>query len=405
AAARRGTWFLLATRILRGLAAGIITIAFPYLVVEELRTGALLLGVIYAGGAFSSALLAYGFGRFGSRGAMRTAYLASLVLLPTACFVLLLPANLALAAVASVIGGFSATGSLASGGVGGIEMPLQTTILTSLTATSTRTRWFSRFTFTVGISAALGALGAAFGTLHELFAIALVLSASSFFVAVAVPVRSIARGGHPSSRSGGVIRRFATTGLLNGFSSGLLTPFLVPFFILYFDIARSEMSVFTTAGSTIGTFSVLVAPFLEARLGWVGAIVYTRGVAVGLAALMPFVPLFPALAMYVALPTFRVAALPAQQSALMRNLPHSARAEGAGTNQAARLGAAGAATAVGGFALEDVAAPVPFLGSACVLAVNAYFYTRFFGWHGERIQPAADTLSDTDTESSRALPP
>ena len=390
AAARRGIWLLLATRVLRGIAAGLLTIGFPYLVLQELHTGALLLGVIYAGGALSTAGLAYGFGRFGSRSAMRTAYLSSLALLPTACLLLLLPPTVPLAAVASVLGGFSATGSLAAGGVGGIEMPLQTAILSDLTPASDRTRWFSRFTFTVGVSAAVGALGAGFGTLDELFALALVLSAASFGVALAVPVRSVAHGRHPSPRSRGVIRRFAATGVLNGFSQGLLTPFLIPFFVLYFGIARPEMAVFTTASGLLGTFSVLAAPFLEARWGWVLSVVGTRGIAAGLAAVMPFVSLVPALAMYVALPAFRVAALPAQQSALMGRLPYSDRSEGAGTNQAARVGAAGGATALGGFALEDIAVPVPFLGYALALGVNAYLYAHFFGWHGEKIAPVEE---------------
>lgn len=404
AAARRGAWLLLATRILRGVAAGLLTIGFPYLVLKDLHTGAFLLGAIYAGGAFSTALLAYGFGRFGSRSAMRTAYLASLGLLPIACLILLVPPSLPLAAVASLIGGFSATGSLASGGVGGIEMPLQTAILSDLTGASTRTRWFSLFTFTVGVSAAIGAFSAGFGSLEQLFVTAFVLSASSFFVAIGVPVRSIARGRRPSTRSRGVIRRFAATGVLNGFSQGLLTPFLIPFFVLFFDIARSEMAVFTTASSLLGTFSVLAAPYLEARWGWVMSIVGTRGVAAGLAALMPFVPLVPALGMYVALPAFRVAAIPAQQSALMRLLPHSDRSEGAGTNQAARVGAAGGATALGGFALEDVAPAVPFLGYAFALAVNAYLYSHFFGWHGERLRPLEGTSSTAEPGPSHGLP-
>ncbi len=385
ASARRGIWFLLATRILRGLAAGLITIGFPYLVLTDLRSGALVLGLIYAGGALSTALLAYLFGRFGSRHAMRTTYLVSLALLPIACVVLLLPPELPLAVLASVLGGFSATGSLASGGVGGIEMPLQTAILSDLAPPSKRTQWFSQFTFTVGISAAFGVLAGGFGTLDQLFMVALALSASSFLVAMAVPVRSVAQGRRPSARSKGVIRRFATTGILNGFSTGLLTPFLIPFFVLYFHVARPEMSIFTTASSLLGTFSVLSAPYLELRWGWVASIVGTRAAAATLAVLMPFVPLVPALAAYIALPALRIAALPAQQTALMGHLPYADRSEAAGTNQAARIGAASGATALGGFALEDVAVAVPFLGYGLALAANAFLYVRFFGWHGERL--------------------
>ncbi len=386
ARARRGTWLLLATRILRGLAAGLLTIAFPYLVLQDLRTGAFLLGLLYAGGALSTAALSFGFGRLGSRSALRATYLVSLGLLPIACALLLLPPTLPLAALASVLGGFSATGSLAGGGVGGVAMPLQTAILSDFLPASTRTGWFSIFTFVVGVSAAMGAFAAGFGALEQLFGVALVLSTASVAVAVAVPVRSHPRGRRPSAASRGVIRRFAATGLLNGFSQGLLTPFLIPFFVLIFGIDRPQMATYTTASSLVGTFSVLAAPFLEARWGWVIAVVWTRGVAAGLAAVMPFVPLVPALAMYIALPAFRVMALPAQQSAMMGRLPQSDRSEGAGTNQAARVGAASGATAFGGFALEEIAAPVPFLGYAAALVANGYLYARFFGWHGERIR-------------------
>ncbi|EQD28851.1 major facilitator superfamily MFS_1, partial [mine drainage metagenome] len=225
--------------------------------------------------------LSYGFGRLGSRTAMRATYLISLALLPVACFILLLPATLPLAAVASILGGFSATGSLAGGGVGGIAMPLQTAILSDLLPASTRTRWFSVFTFAVGFSAAIGAFIAGFGGLDQLFVVALVLSAASVVVAVAVPVRSLPRGRRPSASSRGVIRRFAATGLLNGFSQGLLTPFLIPFFVLIFGIDRSQMATYATASSLVGTLSVLAAPFLEARWGWVIAVVGTRGVAAG----------------------------------------------------------------------------------------------------------------------------
>ncbi len=391
--ARRGAWLLLATRILRGLAAGVVTIAFPYLILQELHSGAFLLGIIYAGGALSTAVLSYLLGRLGSRTTMRGTYTLSLALLPIACALLLLPPSLPLAALASLLGGFSATGSLAGGGVGGIAMPLQTSILSDLLLPSSRTQMFSLFTFAVGVSAAIGAFAGGFGSLDELFGIALVLSAGSVAFALAIPMRAPKPGRRPSASSRGVIRRFAATGVLNGFSQGLLTPFLIPFFVLIFGVARPEMATYTTVSSLVGTFSVLAAPFLEARWGWVISVVGTRFVAAGLAALMPFVPLLPALGMYIALPAFRVMALPAQQSAMMSRLPHADRSEGAGTNQAARVGAASGATAIGGFALEDVAAPVPFLGYALALVMNGYLYAHFFGWHGERIRAVREGVA------------
>ena len=389
-AARRALGLLLASRVLRGVAAGLLTIGFPYLILTELHADLFVLGLLYAGGGASTAALTFLFGRLGSRVALRMAYLVAMALLPVSTALLLLPPSLPAATLAAVLGGFSATGSLAGGGVGGAATPLQTTLLSDFVVPTQRTGWFSVFTFASGLSAALGALVGGVGTLSEVFGVALALGIGSVIAAVGIPVRKVARGRRPSSRSQGVVRRFAATGILNGVSQGLLTPFLIPFFVVYFGIARPEMAVYATASGILATFAVLAAPFLEARWGFVEAIVGTRAVAAGLAALLPFAPLVLALAIYIALPAFRVAALPAQQSALVGRLPYEDRSEGVGINQAARVSAASGATALGGFAFEDVAASVPFLSYAATLAANAFLYVRFFGWHGERIPVAAD---------------
>ncbi len=396
----RGLRLLFVSRLARGIAAGLVTIGFPYLVLTDLRTGAFLLGLLYALGAFSTALLTYALGRLGSRRALRGSYLASLTLLPIACALLVLPPAFPLALAASVLGGFSATGSLAGGGVGGAAMPLQSAVLSDLVDPNDRTRWFSLFTFSAGVSASLGALLAGFGTLTDVFVAALILSLFSVLVAIPIPIRPIARGRRPSRSSQGVIRRFTITGILNGFSQGLLTPFLIPFFVLIFGIHRSEMAVYTTAASLLGTFSVLAAPYLNRRWGFVQAVVGTRAVAAGVVLAMPFVSLYPALILYILLPAFRVAALPAQSAALMDRLPHADRSEGAGTNQAARVGAASAATAFGGFALEDLAVSIPFIGYSVALAANAYLYVRFFGWRGERIPLAIENHTRSDSFGS-----
>ncbi|EQD30820.1 multidrug ABC transporter, partial [mine drainage metagenome] len=212
---------------------------------------------------------------------------------------------MAAAAFASVIGGFSATGSLAGGGVGGVAFPLQTTILSDLVVPADRTRWFSYFTFIASIAAAGGSLWAGFIDLPTLFLIALVVSTVSVLVSIPIPIRPVERGRQPSARSREVIRRFTWTGVLNGFSQGLLTPFLIPFFVVVFALPRSEMAVYSTISSLIGTFALLAAPALERRWGFVRAIVGTRLVAAALAALMPFSPLAAALGIYFALPGLR----------------------------------------------------------------------------------------------------
>jgi len=376
---------LLTSRILRGVSAGLVNIGFPYLLLTELHSGAFLLGVLYATGSLSTAMLSYLVSRYGSRQALRPAFLLSLTLLPVACALLVVSPSLWAAALASVIGGFSATGSLAGGGVGGVAFPLQTAILSDLVDPVDRTRWFSYFTFIASLAAAGGSLLAGFINLPTLFLFALVVSLVSVVVSVPIPIRPVERGRRPSARSREVIRRFTWTGVLNGFSQGLLTPFLIPFFVIVFAVPRSEMAVYSTVSSLIGTVAILAAPALERRWGFVRAIVSTRLVAAVLAAAMPFTPFLAALGIYFALPGLRVAALPAQTSAMMGRLPHADRSEGAGTNQAARVGAASGATAIAGYGLENVAVAVPFFGYAAALVTNTYLYLHFFGWDGERL--------------------
>ncbi len=227
---RSGLLFLMGSRVSRGFASGLLNVGFAYLVISELNEGYFVLGLLYVGGALSTAILTYILGRIGSRVNLRITYLTALGLLPVACLLLLIPPSLTAAALASVLGGFSATGSLSGGGVGGAAMPLQTAILADLTPRQGRTRWFSYFTFLSGASAALGTLAAGVGTLENVFLLALILSLAAVVLGVPIPVRGVSRGASPSVRSRGVIRKFTLTGLLNGFSQGLLTPFLIPYF-------------------------------------------------------------------------------------------------------------------------------------------------------------------------------
>lgn len=388
-----GLGLLLASRLLRGLAAGMVTLGVPYLVLKELHASTIVLGGVFAAGALATAAFTFLFGRLGSRVALRPAFLLALGLLPVAAGLLLLPWSLPTMFVASILGGFSATGSLAGGGVGGAAFPLQTTILSDLVPSENRTRWFSLFTFLTSLSATAGLLLGGGASLEELFLLAFLLSLGSVVVAFFVPVRPVTRGRRPAVSSRRVIRRFTATGVLNGFSQGLLTPFLIPFFVLVFDTPRPEMSTWAALSGGIGSFSILLAPQLDRRFGFVRAIVGTRLTAASLAVVMPFLPFVGALAVYLVLPALRVAALPAQTAALMGRLPHEDRSEGAGTNEAARIGSASGATLLSGFAIEDVTLAVPFVGYAAALLVNSVLYVHFFGWDGERIPTVPDAAA------------
>lgn len=378
---RQSLVLLASSRALRSVAAGFLNVAFPFLILTHLHENVLILGLIYAGGALSTAGLALVLGRLGSRWDVRRSYLLSLALLPVACLLLSRAPDLALAAVASALGGFSATGSLSGGGVGGVAQPLQTAVLSDLTLPRERTRMLSRFGFLSGVAAALGALIVVAVPFDLLFPLGFALSIAAVVLVLPVEVRVHAESRKPTARSKAVIRKFSLTGILNGVSQGLLTPFLIPFFVIVYGITAGQMAIYATGSGLIATFALLLSPWLEARWGFVPSLAYTRAAGAILAILMPFVLLFPvSAAIYLTLPGLRVMAVPTQTSAMMGMVEPADRAEVAGSNQAARVGAGSGATALSGFSLESLPLAVPFVGYAAAVFANIYLYIRLFGW-------------------------
>ena len=382
------------SRGLRSFTAGFLNLAFPYLVLEDLHQGIFLLGLFFAGAALTTAGLAWGLGRLGTRVALRETYLIALIPLPIASLLLLDSTNIWVVGIACLLGGFSATGSLAGGGVGGVAQPLQTSILSALVPPQERTHMFSLFAFMNGLLAAVGALVVAFLPFSTIFLLGAGLSLVALLVSVFVEVVPRARKGRPAETSRKVIWKFSATGILNGFSQGLITPFLIPFFVVVYAIPRTEMAPFTTASGLAATFALLLAPLLDRRWGFVPSITYTRGAAAILALLFAFLRYLPiSLAIYLLLPALRVMALPTQTSAMVGMLPAADRAEATGTNQAARLGSASGATAFSGWALGNVSLEVPFVGYALAVLSNIYLYVRYFGW--TRPGTAEEKLTET----------
>src|SRR5579875_2058168 len=78
--------------------------------------------------------------------------------------------------LACMIGGYSATGSLMGGGVGGAAQPIQIVSIAQLTTSENRTSVLSLFTFISGIFAALGALAARLFTVRDVFLAATLIS-------------------------------------------------------------------------------------------------------------------------------------------------------------------------------------------------------------------------------------
>lgn len=383
----RDLFLLILFRISRSLAAGMIMLAFPYLVLTVLHYGALKLGLIYSAGAIATAIFGLLVGFLADLWGRKGTLVLVGLMLPVSSLLVFLSGHLAMLFAASAVGGYSATGSLAGGGVGGASQPIQTAYIADLTTLETRTRIYSILSFLSGIFSAIGALLAGFFTTTNAFVAATLIGAVG--LSFLVPLRAVrVRGSLRRLQSKRTIGKFTITGLLNGFSQGLVTPLLIPFFVLVFHVPKGRMAVFAFASGTLASIAILAAPWVENRLGFLKGIAFTRGLGAVLLLFLPFSPyLWLALAIYIVVPALRIVAVPVQQTALTEMVTPDEAGRALGINQVSRLAASAGGIALGGALFEISEIALPFVLYSVTIGTNLFFYFRFF-----RVNPVDERL-------------
>jgi len=366
-------------RAARSITAGMISLAFPYLILRTLRYPAYVLGIIYTAAAIATAVLGFAFSFAADLRGRKLALAAAGALLPVSCLLIYVSEALPAIFAAAVLGGFSATGSLTGGGIGGAAAPVQSALITELTHAETRTSYFAVFTFATGLFGALGVLITRALDIREVFLVGFILSGVGTLLLTGIRAGAPARR-EVRLRSTAMIGKFTITGALNGFAQGLVTPFLVPFFIIAYDVPRSSMSMYGFISGLLGAAALLAAPFLERRWGFVNSIAITRGTGAVLLAVMPLSPILaPALLIYFITPALRIAALPVQQTALTERVDEGEVGRALGINQVARLAASAGAMSLTGYLFHVRNIGLPFYLYASITLVNVALYFRFFG--------------------------
>lgn len=365
-------------RMSRSVAAGMIAIAFPYLILTTLHDSALVLGFLYTAAALATAGLGLIVGFLADGWGQKRALVAVGLLLPASSALVFASDHLWVLFIACMIGGYSATGSLTGGGVGGAAQPVQVVTLAHLTTIENRTFIFSLFTFMGGTFAALGALLARLFTIREVFLVATIISLAG--IAGLAPVKfNEYRGNIRRLRSKDIIGKFSLTGALNGFASGLVVPFLIPFFVIVYHVPKSQMSVYGFIAGGLGSVALLAASRLERLLGFVRSVAATRGIGAVLLIVMPLSHIFLlALFIYFVTPALRVMALPVQQTAITEMVRYDEVGRALGINQVARLAASSGAISFTGYMFDLSDIGLPFYAYAAVMFCNIYFYFRFF---------------------------
>ena len=375
---------LVVFRLTRSIASAMIAVAIPYLVLKKMHSSSLVLGLLYMVGLASTGLLGLAVGQLADRWSRKGTLLLTGIMVPASALIVYSFHDLPLLFVASLVGGFAATGSLIGGGVGGAAQPVQTAVIADLTSLHNRTLYYSVLAFLSGIAGGGGALLVRLFTIHDTFLIAgaisfvglLALLPMKIPLRTAGPPRTVA--GRKASRK--VIVKFGITGVLNGFSQGLITPFLIPFFVLVYGLAKSQMATYAAAATILGACSLLAAPILEKRLGFVRGIAYSRGFGTVLLVLMAiWHNLDIALAVYMLTPALRIVAMPVQQTAITSYVDTNDVGRALAVNQVARVSASSGAIVCTGYLFDISAMEAPFFLYALVMTANIYLYFKFFG--------------------------
>ncbi len=371
-------FILLVSRISRSIAAGMLAIVFPYLILISLHHSPLFLGSIFATATIFTALFGLFFGTITDVWGRKNTLIIATALLPISSFLLWFSTASPMLFLAAILGGFSATGSLAGGGIGGAVQPIQNTILADLTPEKKRTFYYATFAFINGIAAASGAILVQFFSIQNVLLFSGIISFSGLVVLLFFHTPNIT-GTFKKLESKIVIGKFTLTGLLNGISQGLITPFLIPFFIIVYHTPRTTMSLYTFFSGIIGATALLLAPYADKKLGFVKSITYSRALTIVLLLIFPNVRFLPvALLIYLITPGLRILAVPIQQTAITSMVSEDERGRALGINQVIRLGGSSLATefAAGFFSTPYIA--VPFYLYAVVMGANIYLYKIFF---------------------------
>ena len=397
---RRDLLLLSLFRASRSIAAGLIMIAFPYLVLQRLRFGPFALGLIYVAGAAGTALLGLLLGFLGDIWGRKLALFLSGVLLPVSALLVFLSSHLGFLVVAAAVGGLSATGSLPGGGVGGASGPVQSAVIADLVAPARRTFYFSMFTFLSGVFGALGALLARLVDVRDAFLVATVVALLGLPMVLALPVPA-AKGKLRELPGKAVIGKFSLTALLNGLAGGLVVPFLIPFFVLVYSLPKSRMAVFGFIAGLMASLAIFLAPVLERSLGFVRTVAWTRGIGAVLLIILPLERWLPlSLGIYLVTPTLRMIAMPVQRSALVDMVQRDERGRALAANQVARLSAGSLGIVLSGWFFETAEIAFPFLLYAGVMFANIFLYFHFFSsWKGPA-EPQAVEEADLKREDS-----
>lgn len=402
--------WLYAGRALRSFSTAFLTVVFP-LYLARAGYGAGGVGLVLSLSGLVGTLLVAAVGVGADRLGRRRLLIALALLTAAGGFTLALaPPALAVAVVASGLGGVGRGGGAGSGGAWGPVFPAEQPLLAEAVSPPERTRVFGVVSFVgvlagaagsavAGLPAALEARGVGLLAGYRLLffaagALGLAMAAVTLPVREDPPARLRPAAGESPLPVARLIGRLAVTNGLNGFAIGFLGPLFTYWLYRRFGVGPAEIGTLYAAVNLAAAIPYLGSAALVRRLGAVRTVVVTRAVgALGLV-LIPFLPSFTWVGVaYTLRMVVNSLGMPARQSFTMSVSDERYRARvsafGSLPSQITSL----ISPAVAG-AVMDAWLDFPLFGAAAFMAANAAAYYLAFRHvpvpgEGERSVPRA----------------
>ena len=359
----RDAWLLFATRFVRLLAYGALSVVLVFYLVglglSEAQTG-LLLTATLIGDTVVSLLLTTRADRIGRRRML----IIGATLMTAAGLVFASTGNWWLLLLAGTIGVISP-----SGGEVGPFLSIEQAALSHVVTDRTRTAVFAWYTLTGSVATALGALAggsitralqqttmpplstyrvvvvlyAAFGVILAVLFSRLSRAAESTTLGEKRAFRATFAGLSGLDRSRGVVMKLSALFALDSFGGGfVIQSFAAYWFYLRYGVNPGTLGVIFFWANIFGGISALVASRLASRIGLINTMVATHLPSNILLILVPLMPTLP-LAITVLLARFSISQMdvPTRQSYIMAVVTPEERSAAAGITGVARtLGAA-----------------------------------------------------------------
>jgi MFS family permease len=382
---------LLATRALRGLADGAVSVLLPsYLTAigfSSLRVGAIVFGTL-----IGSAALTLWIGLAAHRIGRRRVMLASCALM--------FATGIGFATVSAFWPLFviAVVGTLnPSAGDVSLFLPVEQAALAETVASPDLTAIFSRYNVAGAVTGAIGALASALPAIVAVrmhwnavaaerssfiaYAILALIAATIYrSLTPAIEAEPLAPGARPLAQSRAIVIRLAALFSLDSFGGGLAVQSLLALWLFRrFQLSLQAAASFFFVTGLLGAFSQLASSWFVARIGRIRTMAYTHipaNLCLIVAGTMPNIRL--ALTFLLLRASMSSMDVPARQSYVMAMVPAEERAAAASVTNVPRSLAAAMAPLPAGALLDYSLFGWPLiLGGACKLVYDALLLAQF----------------------------